>query len=397
MEKRSKLQVAAVFLAFLAMGFGDAVGPFVGLVREHYQTTNFLATLIPSISLLMFLVLSIPVSIYQDKRGKKHVMVLGLTVALIGLVIPIIGGLKADDPDSFPYSLFLLTVLLLGAGATILQVAGNPIMRDVSPEGKYSRNLSLAQFIKAIGSLSGPLIPVAAARYFDAGWEIIFPIYSISLLITLAILIPTPIHEKKDPNSHPATFRSSFRLLTNPFVLLMTLGIFVYVGAEVSVSSGIPLYLEDKYGIDIQKLGLAGTGLFFLFLMTGRFLGAIILSWMKAQRFLVITSLFAVAGLLLLLFGGKPLAIFSISLIGISFANIFPLIFSITIDRMPEHTNELSGLMISAIFGGAVLPPIMGKVADLTNTGIGLLVPLAAILYILYLSFYVSGKTTVKA
>ena len=392
MEKRSKLQVTAVFLAFLAMGFGDAVGPFVGLVREHYQTSNFMATLIPSTSLLMFLLLSIPMGIYQDKKGKKHVMVVGLSIALLGLLLPILGGLKADEPDSFPYSMFLLTVLLLGAGLTILQVAGNPIMRDVSPEGRYSRNLSLAQFVKAIGSLSGPLIPVIAARYFHAGWDIIFPIYAVSLLITLAILVPTPIHEKKDPDSHPATFRSSFALLRNPFVALMTLGIFLYVGAEVSVSSGIPIYLEDKYHLDIQKLGLAGTSLFFFWLMTGRFLGAVILTWMKASKFLILTTLFSVAGLLLLLFGGKSMAIVSISLIGISFANIFPLIFSITIDKMPERTNELSGLMVTAIVGGAVLPPIMGKVADLTNTGMGLLVPLVAILYILYLSFVVPGR-----
>ena len=395
-EKRSVIQATAVFLAFLAMGFGDAVGPFVGLVREHYHTSNFMATLIPFTSLLMFLFLSIPMGIYQDKKGKKHVMVLGLFVAFLGMIIPIIGGFKSNDPNSFPYSMFLLTVLLLGAGATILQVAGNPIMRDVSPEGKYSRNLSLAQFVKAIGSLSGPLIPVIAARYFHAGWEIIFPIYSVSLLITLAILVPTPIREKKDPNSNPATFRSSFSLLKNPFVAMMTLGIALYVGAELSVSSGIPLFLEDHYGINIQKLGLAGTSLFFFWLMTGRFLGAIILTWMKASRFLIITTLSSIIGILLLLFGGKSLAIVSISLIGISFANIFPLIFSITIDKMPERTNELSGLMITAIVGGAILPPIMGKISDWTNTGIGLLVPLVAILYILYLSLYIPGKLKEK-
>jgi len=114
----------------------------------------------------------------------------------------------------------------------------------------------------------------------------------------------------------------------------------------------------------------------------------VILTWMKATRFLILTVLFSLAGIFLLLAGGKSLAVVSISLIGISFANIFPLIFSITIDDLPERTNELSGLMITAIVGGAVLPPIMGKVADLSNTTVGFFVPLAAILYILYLSFY---------
>ncbi len=389
MTRPSKLQTTAVFLAFLCMGFGDVIGPLVGLAKKHYELSNFSATLIQFMGLLMFLILSIPMGIYQDKKGKKHVLVLGLGVALLGLIIPIIGGLNSQEPGSFPYIFLLLTVLLLGSGNAILQVAGNPIMRDVSPEGRYSRNLSLAQFVKTIGSLSGSLIPVIVARwFFNVGWEVIFPIYSISLFITLLILIPTPIHERKDPNSHPASFRSSFSLLKNPFVALMVLGIFLYVGAEQSFSSGIPIYLNEKYNIDIQKLGVAGTGLFFFWLMTGRFLGAVILTWMKATRFLILTVLFSLAGIFLLLAGGKSLAVVSISLIGISFANIFPLIFSITIDDMPERTNELSGLMITAIVGGAVLPPIMGKVADLFNTTVGFFVPLAAILYILYLSFY---------
>lgn len=391
LQKKSGMQALPVFLAFLCMGFGDAVGPFVGLARDHFQVSNFVATLIPFTGFLMFFILSIPMGIYQDKAGKKHVLILGLGIALAGLVIPVFGGLNS-------FNLFLVTILLLGSGAAILQVAGNPIMRDVSPEGKFARNLSLGQFVKAIGSLSGPLLPVIAARWFGAGWEIIFPVYSVALLVTLIILVSVPIQEKKDPDSHPATFRSSFSLLfSNGFVALMVLGIFLYVGAEVSMSSGIPLYLEDKYGINIQKLGVAGTGLFFLALMTGRFLGAIILNWMKTGKFLLITSLLSIVGLLLLISGISWLAVVSIILIGLSFANIFPLIFSITIDKMPERTNELSGLMITAIVGGAIIPLIMGKVSDLFNLTAGLYVPLAAILYILVLSVFqilTPSKTT---
>lgn len=391
LQKKSGMQALPVFLAFLCMGFGDAVGPFVGLARDHFQVSNFVATLIPFTGFLMFFILSIPMGIYQDKAGKKHVLILGLGIALAGLVIPVFGGLNS-------FNLFLVTILLLGSGAAILQVAGNPIMRDVSPEGKFARNLSLGQFVKAIGSLSGPLLPVIAARWFGAGWEIIFPVYSVALLVTLIILVSVPIQEKKDPDSHPATFRSSFSLLfSNGFVALMVLGIFLYVGAEVSMSSGIPLYLEDKYGINIQKLGVAGTGLFFLALMTGRFLGAIILNWMKTGKFLLITSLLSIVGLLLLISGISWLAVVSIILIGLSFANIFPLIFSITIDKMPERTNELSGLMITAIVGGAIIPLIMGKVSDLFSLTAGLYVPLAAILYILVLSVFqilTPSKTT---
>lgn len=374
-EKKTNLTTLPIFLAFLCMGFGDAVGPFVGLAKEHFQLTNFVATLIQFVGFVMFFVLSIPMGIYQDKKGKKHVLMLGLLVAFIGLVIPIFGGLKE-------YSVFLITVMLLGGGAAILQVAGNPVMRDVSPEGKYSRNLSMGQFVKAIGSLSGPVIPVVAARWFNAGWELIFPIYSIALLITLAILWFTNIKEKEIENTIPATFKSSFKLLGNGYVALMVLGIFLYVGAEQSMSSGIPLFLESKFGVDIESLGVAGTGLFFLALMTGRFLGAVILNWMSARKFLVITVLVSMLGILGMFTGIESLAVISILVIGLGFANIFPLIFSITVDHMPERTNELSGLMISAIVGGAILPPVMGLVADMANMTIGFFIPLAGIFYI---------------
>lgn len=368
-----------VFLAFLCMGFGDAVGPFVGLAKEHFQLSNFMATLIQFVGFMMFFIISIPMGIYQDKKNKKHVLGLGLIVALIGLVIPIFKGLES-------YAFFLLTVLLLGGGAAILQVAGNPIMRDVSPEGKYSRNLSFGQFVKAIGSLSGPIIPVVAARWFGAGWEVIFPIYSIALLITLIILSLTKIDEKKEERTSPVTFASSFNLLGNGYVAMMVLGIFIYVGAEQCVSSGIPLFLNEKFGIDIESLGVAGTGLFFFALMIGRFLGGLILNWMSAKSFLVTTVLFSFLGIIGLLAGPQAIVVVSILLIGLGFANIFPLIFSITVDRMPERTNELSGLMVTAIVGGAILPLIMGKLADVSNITIGLLVPLAGMLYIAYVA-----------
>ena len=157
MTKRS--QALPVFLAFLAMGFADAAGPFVSLAKQQFSLSNFAAQLIAFTGFIMFGIVSVPMGVYQDKKGKKFILMLGLAIMLAGVLIPALAGFS-----TFP--VFLITVLLLGAGATTLQVAGNPIMRDVSPAGAYASNLSLAQFVKAIGSLSGPVIPVVAARAF---------------------------------------------------------------------------------------------------------------------------------------------------------------------------------------------------------------------------------------
>jgi fucose permease len=379
-QKRNSYSALPVFLAFLCMGFGDVVGPLTGLIKQEFQLSNLMAQMIPFMGFLMFGLLSIPIGVAQDKLGKKSILMTGLCLALFGLAIPMIGKFSS-------FIALLAGILMLGAGATFLQVSGNPLMRDVSAPGKYSSNLSLAQFIKAIGSLSGALIPLAAANYFNTDWKILFPIYSALVLLTVIWLWMTKIKGQNIEKAVKATFASSLTLLRKKYIFLMVLGIFLYVGAEVSMSSGLPIYLQDSFGLDIAKLGLLGTLFFFIALMTGRFLGAIILNWLSPRTFLKISVVIAILGFIGLFAGSQLVAMISIFLIGLGFANIFPLIFSITVETMPGRTNELSGLMVAAIVGGALIPPIMGYIADLTTTLVAFIIPLACILFILSISF----------
>jgi MFS transporter, FHS family, L-fucose permease len=401
-------KVYPVLLVFLCMGFGDAVGPFVGYAKDTFEVSNFVSSLIAFAGFIMFGVLSVPLGIIQDKKGKKSILLVGLIIALAGLIIPVIAELTS-------FEVFMITVLLLGAGAAILQVAGNPIMRDVSDEGKYSRNLTLGQFVKAIGSLSGPLLPVAAVLWFKKDWQIVFPVYSAALLLTLILVSLTKIREKRDVNAHSASFASCFKLLNNKYVLAMVAGIFLYVGAEVCMSSLLPQYLKVEFklgieevitkmglnidlmkeaGVDIRTLGSLSTGFFFLGLMTGRFTGSVILNWISARLFLIITVLISLAGISGLYIVNSQIAAFIfIVIIGLGFANVFPLIFSIAIDAMPERTNELSGLMITAIVGGAFIPPLMGFIADKTSIMVSFIIPIACFLYLLWISVVNFKKT----
>ena len=384
MVKNRSLKSTPIFLAFLVMGFGDVSGPLTSQLQNDFSLTNFQAGLVTFMAFLMFGLLSIPMGLYQDRRGRKHVLTLGLLAALIGIILPMAGRY-----ESFP--LILGGLLFLGTGATMLQVAGNPIMRDVSPEGKYSRNLSFGQFVKAIGSLSGSLIPILAARYWGLDWKILFPIYGSVILLVIAVLAMTRIDEKA-ANEKPATLASCFGLLRNPFILLMVVGIFLYVGSEVSMSAKLPNFLEQKFGYDIKEQGLFGTLFFFLSLMTGRFLGGVILNWLPPRKFLVITSAVSILGIAGLYISGSQVMAFAlILLVGLGFANIFPLIFSITVDEFPDRSNEISGLMVTAIIGGALVPVLFGGVADLFGLMAGFAVPGLCMVYILW-----TGARTLK-
>lgn len=385
----NKNKTLPIFLAFLAMGFGDVVGPLVSLVKDTFQVTNFVASLMTTSGFIMFGILSIPLGVFQDKKGKKFILTMGLLIALFGLLIPILFGMYGPQVELEPgsnvklYALFV-SVLLLGAGATTLQVAGNPIMRDVSDEGKYSSNLSLGQSIKAIGSSLGFLIPPAVATWFGMDWTILFPLYAIILLVTFLWVRSIHVVEKKNIDASPASFSSCIRLLGNPFVFMMVLGIFLYVGAEVSMSAQIPILMEKVYGISDFGLWFAWA-LFFLPIFIGRLTGAFILRSMKAGKFLMLTVILSLAGMVMLFFGSQYVAFAGIFMVGLGFANIFPLIFSITVDALPDRANELSGLMVTAIVGGAIIPPITGYVADI-NVLLGFLVPAVCVIYIMFLA-----------
>lgn len=371
-----------IFLAFLCMGFGDVVGPLTSQLQNDYQLSNLMAGLVTFMGFIMFGLLSVPMSIYQSRKGKKHVLTLGLIAALIGLIVPM-----ASNFGSF--ELILIGLLLLGTGATLLQVAGNPIMRDVSAEGKFSSNLSFGQFFKAIGSLSGALIPLIAAKWFGMDWKVLFPIYSAILLLVVVLLLMTKIDEVTPAaDEEPASLKSCLSLLGNAYVALMVFGIFLYVGAEVTMSAKLPNYLQHAFDFDIKQTGLFGTLFFFLALMVGRFLGGVILTKMKPEQFLkltVILSLIGIAGLFIA--PNATVGFVFIGLIGLGFANVFPLIFSITIDAMPDRANEISGLMVTAIIGGAIMPVAFGFVADSFGLLSGFIVTFISFVYMFLIAF----------
>ncbi len=383
MTKNNYLKSAPIFLAFLVMGFGDVSGPLTSQLQSDFSLSNFEAGLVTFMAFIMFGLLSIPMGLYQDRKGRKHVLLLGLFAALVGMILPILGNYES-------FILILGGLLFLGTGATMLQVAGNPIMRDVSPEGKYSRNLSFGQFVKAIGSLSGSLIPIVAARYWGMDWKLLFPIYGSVMLLVVVILLMTKIEEQA-VKEKPSTLKSCLGLLKNPYVLLMVIGIFLYVGSEVSMSAKLPNFLEAKFNYDIKGQGLFGTLFFFISLMTGRFLGGVILNWLSPKKFLIITSLLSIVGIAgLYIVPGQLLAFVFIFIVGLGFANIFPLIFSMAVDAFPERSNEISGLMVTAIIGGAFVPILFGVVADIFGLMAGFVVPLLCMVYILIIAFRTS-------
>ena len=375
------LRALPIFLAFFVMGFVDAVGTLVGFAKTEFRLTGAEAGLLPFFGFVAFALFSVPAGVFADRRGKRLLLLVSLGVVLAGQLV-------ASLPLS-SYGRLLGAIFLIGVGMAALQVAGNPMMRDVSAPGRYARNLTFAQFLKSLGSISGPYLTTLIIA-FGLPWYRIFPVFAAVTLATLLLALILSAPESRDLD-RPASIAASFALLKDPAVALAVAGIFLYVGAEVGLNSWLATFLSRTFGMDLSSSATRwGPGLFFIALSAGRLLGSAVLEFLDARRFFRVSALLGVAGLGLILLGNRAAALSGIVLCGLGFANVWPLVFSLTIDCRPESSGALSGLMCMAIFGGAALPAVMGVAADRAGVRLAFLVPLACFVYLTVLAF--SGR-----
>ena len=367
-----------VFMSFIVMGFIDIIGVATGYVKQDFNLTDFYAQFLPMMVLLWFFVLSVPVGILQDKYGKRNMLNIGMLLQAVGLGVPFI---------HYSFPMMFASFILLGIGNTIIQVSSNPLLQDVSPKEKLAAYMSTSQFVKAIISFSGPILTAWLAGHFG-NWKLVFAVYGITSVLGALWLASTPIVESK-PVRKPATFASCFKLLNNPFVAFMALSIFLIVGTEVSINTNIANILIAKYNLDLGK-AVIGISWFFAGETISRFLGAIILNWIKPRFFLLLTTLVALAGVLGVFFAPSlTVAFISIFVIGFGCGNMFPIIFSLALEKMPDRANEISGLLIMAVSGGAVIPLVMGYVSTVAGPIVSITVVGACMLYILGVALYV--------
>tara|TARA_Y100001947_G_scaffold88467_1_gene75200 strand:- start:197 stop:1360 length:1164 start_codon:yes stop_codon:yes gene_type:complete len=346
-----------VLFTYVVMGFVDIVGVSTGYAQRDFDLSPETAQLIPSMVFIWFFFLSIPIGILQHNYGKRKLLLTGIALTGIGMFIPFI---------VYTYITLLGSFILLGVGNTIIQVASNPLLKDVVSDKKFASFMSLSQFIKALSSLFGPIIVTYMVSLFG-DWKLVFLVYGIISILTGIGLGLTSIEESE--SMVKASFSSSIKLLKDPFVLSMVLAIFLIVGLDVGMNTNIQNLLVERFGVSLENASL-GISIYFTSLMISRFGGAMLLSKIDNYKFLLWSALSTVLFLVFLIFSPNPtFTKVSIFLIGLSSGNLFPLVFSLTISQIPNRANEISGLMIMAVVGGAIIPPLMG----ILNSAFGIL------------------------
>lgn len=381
-NKKIKTQfLFPVLLSFFVMSFCDLVGISVDRVKlDNPEMSNTLIQLIPFAVFLWFFILSIPVGVLQDRIGKRNVLNIGMLVTAIGLFIPFF---------FYSFTTALIGFALLGIGNTIVQVSANPLLVDVVPTNRRSSFLSFSQFIKALGSMvAAPLTAFFANQFGDHNWKLTFLVFGIVSLISVIWLYFSKIEETINTEKR-ATFASSLKLFGNGYITSMVIGIFLVVGIDVGINTISGQFLLDKFQCK-QEFAELGRSVYFFAKMIGTFGGALLLARLSSRKFFIWSSIIGLGSILGLMFAPTPMsAMVIIFIIGLGVANIFPLIFSITVGKYPLRANEISGLMIMAVSGGAAIPPLMGWIQDTTGTATStIFVLVACAVYLLILSFF---------
>lgn len=404
---------AVVTTLFFMWGFLTVLNDIlIPHLKAIFDLTYLQAALVQFTFFSAYFVMAIPSGAVIERIGYKGAMVTGLLVAALGALLFYPAATFAS------YGLFLGALFVLATGITVLQTAANPYVTALGPPEGASARLNLTQAFNSLGTTLGPLVgglfilsntiktpaemqamaPDALASYRAAEAASVQGPYlvlalALALLAGLIYASRLPRLAGVEDGDDRGTFRAA---LSHRHLLLGVVGIFLYVGAEVSIGSFLVNYLGLPTVAGLAETDAARYVSFYWGgAMVGRFVGAALLARGNAGR-----TLAAAAGIAALLcavgaFATGAVAMWGVIAIGLFNSIMFPTIFALAVAGMGTLTGKASSLLVMAIVGGAILPVAMGALIDGIGLHLAFLLPLVCYLFIAWYGLGGSRAATV--
>ena len=366
-----------LMFAFFAMGFVDMVGTATNYVKADFALSDTMANFLPSMVFLWFFLLSVPTSLLMNRIGKKKTVLASLVVTVVAMVLPLV---------SYSYPVMLVSFCFLGIGNTLMQVSLNPLIGCVVNGDRLASTLTFGQFVKAIASFIAPILASWFAVKFG-NWMLLYPIFGAVTVIAALYLGFSKIDEPA-AEGKTSGFVDCIKMLGDPAVLLLFLGIVAHVGIDVGINTSAPKIIIERLGLPLSEAAIA-TSVYFLFRTLGCLTGSYILAKCKTWKFFAVSVLLMVLSMIGLFVGKSLMFIYvAIALVGYGNSNIFPMIFSKALLLRPDKDNEMSGLMIMGLIGGTVFPLLMGIASDALGSQIGSVAVISVgVIYLIALAF----------
>jgi FHS family L-fucose permease-like MFS transporter len=388
----------AFFMWGLLTSMNDVVIPHLKAV---YMLTYVQAMLVQLCFFGAYFIVSLPAGMLIRKIGCQSGIVAGLTIAAAGCVL-------FCPAANSGYTLFLITFFVLAGGIAILQVAANSYVTVLGDAQTASSRLTLTHAFNSFGATVAPILggmliiadgvlssadlaklplAVQGTSNVRAVTNVQWPyfIMAVSLLALATVFEFSHLSKIADAEQVSCNKNSWRAVLRHRRLLLGTVAVFLYVGAEVSIGSFLISFMGDP-----TVLGLAASdaapyvSYYWGSAMVGRFIGFLVMRKVSPSKALAFNSMAAIALVLLATLSGGRMAMWSILAVGLCNSIMFPTIFSMSLNKLGSLTEQGSGMLCMAIVGGALVPFVQGFLADRISLKVSFLVPAACYTFVLY-------------
>jgi FHS family L-fucose permease-like MFS transporter len=346
-----------------------------------------------------YFLVSLPAGWFVEKMGYQKGIVVGLVIAAFGCLM----FYPAASLHSYP--VFLAALFVLASGITVLQVSANPYVTLLGKKETASSRLTMTQAFNSLGTTIAPyfgalliLNEVTDSMSANSAESVQLPYLGLmaALLVLAAIFAFLKL-----PHIESAEVVDGEKIEGSPWqyrhLVLGAIGIFVYVGAEVSIGSFLVSFLGET---DIAGLEETQAAKYLTYYwggaMVGRFIGAAVMQKIDAGKTLAFNALCSVVLIAITILSSGSIAMWAILLVGLFNSIMFPTIFSLALSGLKKHTSQGAGILCLAIVGGAIVPVLQGLLADSISVQFAFILPLFCYVYIVFYGLKGSKVVTKK-
>ncbi|MFZ0734689.1 MAG: MFS transporter [Candidatus Sulfotelmatobacter sp.] len=372
---RSRYMISLVFMTFFVMSLlTNILGPIVPDIISSFHVSLAAAAFLPFSFFIAYGVMSIPAGFLVERFGEKPVMISAFSAGTIGSLI------FAFHPA---YQVAVVSLFIMGSGMATLQTAINPLLRVAGGEEHFAFNSAFAQLIFGSASFLSPYLysylvlnleksgsdPLlrTLARLTPPGlpWASLYWIFAVFTMAMIVVLYFTVFPRVERSSDEAAGSWSMYGdLLHRPMVWAFFFSIFAYVGSEQGMADWASKFLSTYHGYDPHTTGATAVAWFWGLLTTGCFIGMGLLKLFDSRKVLVGASICAVVCLTAALFGPSRISLLAFPAVGLFASVMWPILVSLGLNSISEHHGPFSGILSTAIMGGAVVPLIIGRIGD---------------------------------
>src|SRR5580704_15629612 len=406
--KRSYYIVGLIMLTFFVISFlTNIIGPLIPDMIKGFSLSLTLVAILPFAFFIAYGVMSIPSGMLIEKYKEKKIMVAAFIVAFAGSL------LLALFPN---YLSAVCSLFLIGCGMAMLQVVINPLLRTAGGEEHYAFYSIMAQLIFGLASFISPLVYSgivlnlkendqkgglfsALGNHVPAQlpWISMYWLFTVICLLMILIILFSrfPKVELKSDEKAGA-LKIHIWLFKKRVVVLFFISMLCYVGTEQGVANWISQFLFTYHHYDPQKTGADTVAYFWGMMTAGGLLGLLLVKLMDSRRVLIIFSVLAIICLSAGLFGSGKISLIAFPMVGFFASVMYPIIFSLALNSLDEHHGSFSGILVTGIIGGAIVPLIVGWLGDHIGLRYGMCFLYLTMGFILSVGFWARPTITNK-